>query len=208
MQNKKWILISLVMTFFGIPILAQFLAAVIATLGATRWRDGSITHLCFCLLCVKRYTRRFSRLRYLDNSRTPEAYNKIVKGDADIIFVAQPSGGQKKRASLWYTPPLPAKHFFSSSIRIIIFYIAPEKSALLENIRNYFLSVVWWPLNFSPFWLQPWTELVGSISAQLGFALGYYCQWCSKNRSQRWKWGGWGMCLSFVTLGMMVWALR
>ena len=35
---------------------------------------------------------------YLDNSRTPEAYNKIIKGDADIIFVAQPSGGQKKRA--------------------------------------------------------------------------------------------------------------
>ena len=46
---------------------------------------------------------------YLENSRTPEAYNKIVKGDADIIFVAQPSGGQKKRAkesgvTLLYTP--------------------------------------------------------------------------------------------------------
>ncbi|MFR0321383.1 protein YzgL, partial [Escherichia coli] len=27
MQNRKWILTSLVMTFFGIPILAQFLAA-------------------------------------------------------------------------------------------------------------------------------------------------------------------------------------
>ena len=34
MQNRKWILTSLVMTFFGIPILAQFLAAVIAMLGA------------------------------------------------------------------------------------------------------------------------------------------------------------------------------
>lgn len=33
MQNRKWILTSLVMTFFGIPILAQFLAAVIAMLG-------------------------------------------------------------------------------------------------------------------------------------------------------------------------------
>ena len=32
MQNRKWILTSLVMTFFGIPILAQFLAAVIAML--------------------------------------------------------------------------------------------------------------------------------------------------------------------------------
>ena len=33
MQSGKWILTSLVMTFFGIPILAQFLAAVIAMLG-------------------------------------------------------------------------------------------------------------------------------------------------------------------------------
>ncbi len=33
MQNRKWILTSLVITFFGIPILAQFLAAVIAMLG-------------------------------------------------------------------------------------------------------------------------------------------------------------------------------
>ena len=34
---------------------------------------------------------------YLDNSRTQEAYNKIVNGDADIIFVAQPSDGKKTR---------------------------------------------------------------------------------------------------------------
>ncbi|EES7599282.1 hypothetical protein ACRV9Z_000898 [Escherichia coli] len=33
MQNRKWILSSLVMTFFGIPILTQFLAAVVAMLG-------------------------------------------------------------------------------------------------------------------------------------------------------------------------------
>lgn len=37
----------------------------------------------------------FHEWEYLANSRTPEAYNKIVKGNADIIFVAQPSGGQK-----------------------------------------------------------------------------------------------------------------
>lgn len=42
-------------------------------------------------------------------SRTPEAYNKIINGKADIIFVAQPSEGQKKRAAhanvnLIYTP--------------------------------------------------------------------------------------------------------
>lgn len=33
MPNRKWILTSLIITFFGIPILAQFLAAVIAMLG-------------------------------------------------------------------------------------------------------------------------------------------------------------------------------
>ncbi len=30
-----------------------------------------------------------------------------------------------------------------------ILYISPEKSALLENIRNFFLTFVWLPLNFS-----------------------------------------------------------
>lgn len=81
-----------------------------------------------------------------------------------------------------------------------ILYITPEKSALLENIRNFFLTFVWLPLNFSPFWPQPWTDFVGPISAQLGFALGYYCQWCSKNRSQGQKWVEWGTCLSLAIL--------
>ena len=80
----------------------------------------------------------------------------------------------------------------------IIFYIAPAKIALLESIRNFFLLVVWLPLNFSPFWPQPWTDFIGPISAQLGFALGYYCQWCSKNRCQIRKLSEWGTCLSFV----------
>src|SRR5699024_12216506 len=53
---------------------------------------------------------------------------------------------------------------------------------------------------FFQFGSQPWTDFIGPISAQLGFALGYYCQWRSKNRSQRKKWGEWVMCLSFVTL--------
>ncbi|EFD0974856.1 hypothetical protein [Escherichia coli] len=90
----------------------------------------------------------------------------------------------------------------------IIFYVAPAKITLLENMRSFFLTVVWLPLNFPPFWPQPWTDFIGPISAQLGFALGYYCHWRSKNRSQRLKWGEWGTCLSFVTLGMMAWALR
>ncbi|WP_123003182.1 hypothetical protein [Escherichia coli] len=90
----------------------------------------------------------------------------------------------------------------------IIFYVAPAQIALLENMRSFFLTVVWLPLNFSPFWSQQWIDFVGPISAQLGFALGYYCQWHSKNRSQMRKWSEWGTCLSFVTLGMMAWALR
>ena len=77
---------------------------------------------------------------------------------------------------------------------------SPEKSALLENIRNFFLTFVWLPLNFSPFWPQPWTDFVGPISAQVGFALGYYCHWCRKNRSQRQKWGEWVTCLSLAIL--------
>lgn len=81
-----------------------------------------------------------------------------------------------------------------------ILYISPEKSALLENIRNFFLTFVWLPLNFSPFWPQPWTDFVGPISAQLGFALGYYCHWCRKNRNQRKKWGDWVTCLSLAIL--------
>ncbi|EJM9603496.1 TPA: hypothetical protein ACN607_002894 [Escherichia albertii] len=90
----------------------------------------------------------------------------------------------------------------------IIFYVAPAQIALLENMRNFFLTIVWLPLNFSPFWPQLWTDFIGPISAQLGFALGYYCQWRGKNRSQRNKWSEWVMCLSFVTLGMIAWALR
>ncbi|HIB1003886.1 TPA: hypothetical protein ACWS2G_004666, partial [Escherichia coli] len=38
------------------------------------------------------------------------------------------------------------------------------------------------------------------ISAQLGFALGYYCHWCRKNRNQRKKWGDWVTCLSLAIL--------
>ncbi|MFS6969176.1 hypothetical protein ABMZ15_06885, partial [Escherichia coli] len=45
-----------------------------------------------------------------------------------------------------------------------------------------------------------WTHT--PISAQLGFALGYYCQWRSKNRSHRKKWGDWVTCLSLAILAL------
>lgn len=46
---------------------------------------------------------------YMYQTRTPEAYDNLIKGTANIIFVAQPSEGQKKRAveagvKLIYTP--------------------------------------------------------------------------------------------------------
>lgn len=82
----------------------------------------------------------------------------------------------------------------------IIFYVAPAQIALLENMRNFFLTIVWLPLNFSPFWPQLWTDFIGPISVQLGFALGYYCQWRGKNRSQRLKWSELGTCLSLAIL--------
>ncbi|MBY7220581.1 hypothetical protein K6716_18965 [Escherichia marmotae] len=120
-------------------------------------------------------------------------------------FACRTPSELKNRPHCWlvFTPV-----YFWLILCNIIFYIAPEKSAVLENIRNFFLRVIWLPLNFSPFWPQPWTGFVGPISAQFGFALGYYCQWRSKNRSQRQKWGEWVACLSFVSLGMMAWALR
>ena len=46
---------------------------------------------------------------YLYSSRTPDAYNRIIDNKVDIIFVAQPSRGQKQQAAdasvnLIYTP--------------------------------------------------------------------------------------------------------
>lgn len=47
----------------------------------------------------------------------------------------------------------------------IIFYVAPAQIALLENMRNFFLTIVWLPLNFFQFGSQPWTDFIGPISA-------------------------------------------
>ncbi len=55
MQNGKWILTSLVMTFFGIPILAQFLAAVVAMLGAGL---AAILEFCNLLFTPTIYRKR------------------------------------------------------------------------------------------------------------------------------------------------------
>ena len=78
---------------------------------------------------------------YLDNSRTQEAYNKIVNGDADIIFVAQPSDGQKKRAeksgvTLLYTP------FAREALVFIVNADNPVNSLTEQQVRDIFSGAI------------------------------------------------------------------
>lgn len=83
----------------------------------------------------------FHEWEYLANSRTPEAYNKIVKGNADIIFVAQPSGGQKKRAeesgvTLIYTP------FAREAFVFIVNADNPVNSLTEQQVRDIFSGAI------------------------------------------------------------------
>ena len=57
MQNRKWILTSLVMTFFGIPILAQFLAAVIAMLAKKTGPFGPVLFISEITISPDQYAR-------------------------------------------------------------------------------------------------------------------------------------------------------
>ena len=90
----------------------------------------------------KEYTPEdFHEWEYLANSRTPEAYNKIVKGNADIIFVAQPSGGQKKRAeesgvTLIYTP------FAREAFVFIVNVDNPVNSLTEQQVRDIFSGAI------------------------------------------------------------------
>ncbi len=83
----------------------------------------------------------FHTWEYLHNSRTPEAYNKIIKGDVDIIFVAQPSGGQKKRAkesgvTLNYTP------FAREAFVFIVNADNPVNSLTEQQVRDIFSGAI------------------------------------------------------------------
>ncbi|WP_149452191.1 PstS family phosphate ABC transporter substrate-binding protein [Escherichia albertii] len=83
----------------------------------------------------------FHSWEYLTNSRTPEAYNRIIKGDADIIFVAQPSGGQKKRAkesgvTLLYTP------FAREAFVFIVNADNPVNSLTEQQVRDIFSGAI------------------------------------------------------------------
>ena len=70
-------------------------------------------------------------------SRTPEAYNNIIADKADIIFVAQPSAGQKKRAreagvALTYTP-------FAREAFVFITHVDnPVNSLTQQQVRDIF----------------------------------------------------------------------
>lgn len=73
----------------------------------------------------------------LENSRTPEAYQNIIDNKADIIFVAQPSEGQKKRAqeakvSLSYTP------FAREAFVFIVSADNPVDSLSEQQVRDIF----------------------------------------------------------------------
>ncbi|ENW8266064.1 TPA: PstS family phosphate ABC transporter substrate-binding protein [Salmonella enterica subsp. enterica serovar Strathcona] len=70
-------------------------------------------------------------------SRTSEAYNRIINGRADIIFVAQPSEGQKKSAAdanvkLIYTP------FAREAFVFIVNTNNPVNSLTEQQIRDIF----------------------------------------------------------------------
>lgn len=60
---------------------------------------------------------------YLQNSRTPEAWNNLIAGKTDIIFVAQPSAGQKQRAE-------------ASGVKLIYTAFAREAFVFITNNEN------------------------------------------------------------------------
>lgn len=78
---------------------------------------------------------------FLDNSRTPQAYENLIADRADIIFVAQPSASQKKRAQdagvkLAYTP------FAREAFVIIANQKNPVNSLTEQQVRDIFSGKV------------------------------------------------------------------
>ena len=94
---------------------------------------------------------------YLLHSRTPDAYNHIIEGKSDIIFVAQPSARQKKRArdagvKLIYTP------FAREAFVFIIHQENPVQSLSEEQIRAIFSGKIihWSDVGGKGKTIQPW----------------------------------------------------
>ncbi|QXX25523.1 PstS family phosphate ABC transporter substrate-binding protein [Salmonella enterica subsp. salamae] len=77
------------------------------------------------------------RSRFLRKSRTPNAYQRLIDGNTDIIFVAQPSEEQKKRAQeanvkLSYTP------FAREAFVFIVNADNPVASLTEQQVRDIF----------------------------------------------------------------------
>lgn len=77
------------------------------------------------------------RTRFLRNSRTPVAYQRLIDSYTDIIFVAQPSEGQKKSAQdanvkLSYTP------FAREAFVFIVNANNPVESLTEQQVRDIF----------------------------------------------------------------------
>lgn len=92
-------------------------------LAAARWRNGWLAVIRLGFLCAYALSDDICPEDYLENQGTIEAYQNILNGNADLIFVAQPSTAQKQLAEasgvkLVYTP-LHVKRLCLSSTKTI-----------------------------------------------------------------------------------------
>ncbi|ECA8969497.1 PstS family phosphate ABC transporter substrate-binding protein [Salmonella enterica subsp. enterica serovar Ceyco] len=103
------------------------------------------------------FPAEFSIRDYLYETRTPSAYSNIIDNEADIIFVAQPSSGQKQRAQdagvkLIYTP------FAREAFVFIANQNNPVQSLSKEQIRAIFSGKItrWNEVGGADKAIQPW----------------------------------------------------
>lgn len=111
---------------------------------------------------------------YLGHSRTPNAYQNIIEGEADIIFVAQPSGGQKKHAqksgvTLTLTP------FAQEAFVFIVNADNPVNSLTEQQVRDIFSGAItnWRSVGGDDTPIQSWQrpEDSGSQTAMLSLVM-------------------------------------
>lgn len=108
---------------------------------------------------------------HLHNSRTPEAWNNIISGNVDIIFVAQPSEQQKKyiqdkNIKLKYTP------FAREAFVFIVNANNPVQSLTTNQIRDIFSGKVtrWSSVGGDYKSIQAWQRPEGSGSQTIMLA--------------------------------------
>lgn len=110
-------------------------------------------------------------MNYMYETRTPEAYKDLINRQADVIFVAQPSEGQKKRAAdagvkLIYTP------FAREAFVFIVNAGNPINSLTDQQVRGIFSGKItrWSQLGGNDERIQVWQrpEDSGSQTVMLG----------------------------------------